>query len=213
MSDTPFTFDDFLTRAKSKLALAPVFGAEEDDIGDHSLDPSLIALRQQGPRKFAAVLFGIVKGQEPSVLLTQRTSHLPSHAGQIAFPGGKIDADDASPLEAALREAQEEVGLARHFVDCLGYLGPYQTTTGFRIMPVVALIDPRRALMANPDEVADLFEVPLAFLMNPQNHQRHRREFRGRERIYYAMPFGERYIWGATAGMIRSLYSLLYEEA
>lgn len=207
-----FALDDFLARAREKLDAAPVYGPEEEDIGDHSLDPSLVALRAPGPRKPAAVLFGIMLRDEPTVLLTQRTSHLPSHAGQIAFPGGKIDAQDASPLAAALREAEEEVGLAAECVECLGYLDTYQTTTGFRIVPVVGLVSPEATFQANPDEVADVFEVPLTFLMNPANHQRHSREFRGHQRKYYAMPFGERYIWGATAGMIRRLYARLYEN-
>ncbi|MBX9619627.1 MAG: CoA pyrophosphatase [Hyphomicrobiales bacterium] len=207
-----FALNDFIDRARVRLDPSPLFGEETADRGDHELDPTLISLRAPGPRKLAAVLVGIINRDEPSLLLTQRTSHLPSHAGQIAFPGGKIDADDASPLMAALREAEEEVGLHRGHVDCLGYLDPYQTTTGFRIMPVVALVDPGHRLTLNENEVADAFEVPLAFLMDPANHQEHSREFRGRDRHYYAMPFGERYIWGATAGMIRRLYQRLYTD-
>lgn len=207
-----FDFGDFMARARAKLYREPPLGAEADDIGDHSLDPSLVALRAPGPRKPAAVLVGIIERPDPTILLTQRTSHLPSHAGQIAFPGGKIDAGDASPLAAALREAEEEVGLDRRFVEPIGYLDPYQTTTGFRIVPVVGLVAPDHDLTANPHEVADLFEVPLSFLMNPHNHERHSREFRGASRQYYAMPFGERYIWGATAGMIRRLYARLYRD-
>ena len=206
----PFALDDFIQRARAHLDHTPLLDDGDEDEGDHSLDPSLIALRVPGPVKAAAVLVGIVARAEPTLLLTLRTSHLPTHAGQIAFPGGKIDAEDASPLAAALREAEEEIGLDRHFVDCMGYLKPYRTTTGYRIVPVVGLVDPSRTLQATPDEVADLFEVPLAFLMNPANHQQHSREFRGQERRYYAMPFGERYIWGATAGMIRRLYLRLY---
>ena len=140
------------------------------------------------------------------VLLTQRTAELREHAGQIAFPGGKIDATDKSPLDAALREAEEEVGLDRSYVDPIGYLDLYGTGFGFRILPTVARVRPGFTLTINHSEVVDAFEVPLAFLMNPANHQVHSKEFRGMERSYYAMPYAERYIWGATAGMLRVLY-------
>lgn len=163
----------------------------------------------------AAVLIPIVRrdetpDNEATVLLTQRASALRSHAGQIAFPGGKIDHEDGSPLAAALREAEEEIGLERRFVNPLGYLDPYISGTGFRIVPVVALVDPGFSLIINPGEVDDAFEVPLSFLMQPANHQLHAAEWQGRTRRYYAMPFGERYIWGATAGIIHNLYTRLY---
>ena len=140
------------------------------------------------------------------VLLTQRSADLNEHAGQVAFPGGKIDATDASPLDAALREAEEEVGLDADFVEPIGYLDLYGTGFGFRILPTVARVRPGFELTINQSEVDDAFEVPLAFLMNPANHQVHSKEFRGMERSYYAMPYAERYIWGATAGMLRVLY-------
>jgi 8-oxo-dGTP pyrophosphatase MutT (NUDIX family) len=143
---------------------------------------------------------------QPTVLLTQRAAHLNDHAGQISFPGGKIDATDASPLDAALREAEEEIGLSRQFIDPIGYLDLYATGFGFRILPTVARVKPGFRLRINQAEVDDAFEVPLAFLMNPANHQVHSKEFRGMERSYYAMPFEERYIWGATAGILRVLY-------
>jgi 8-oxo-dGTP pyrophosphatase MutT (NUDIX family) len=138
--------------------------------------------------------------------LTQRSAHLNDHAGQISFPGGKIDPTDASPLDAALREAEEEVGLDRSFIDPIGYLDLYGTSFGFRILPTVARVRPGFDLRINQSEVDDAFEVPLSFLMNPANHQVHSKEFRGMERTYYAMPFAERYIWGATAGILRVLY-------
>ena len=144
------------------------------------------------------------------MLLTQRSPNLSSHAGQIAFPGGKIDVTDASPLDAALREAEEEVGLDRSFVDPIGYLDVYGTAFGFRILPTVARVRPGFTLKINEGEVDDAFEVPLAFLMDPTNHQLHSKEFRGMERSYYAMPFAERYIWGATAGILRVLYERIY---
>jgi 8-oxo-dGTP pyrophosphatase MutT (NUDIX family) len=147
-----------------------------------------------------------VEHPQPTVLLTQRSAHLNDHAGQIAFPGGKIDPTDATPRDAALREAFEEVGLERRFVEPIGYLDLYATSFGFRILPTVARVEPGFSLRVNAAEVDDAFEVPLAFLMNPANHQIHSKEFRGMERWYYAMPFADRYIWGATAGILRVLY-------
>jgi len=178
--------------------------------GDAGTDRMLQILAHEQPIRPAAVLIPIVDHPEPTVLLTQRSPHLADHAGQIAFPGGKIDATDASPRDAALREAEEEVGLDRSFVDPLGYLGVYGTSFGFRILPTVARVRPGFSLQINRSEVDDAFEVPLAFLMNPTNHQLHAKEFRGVERTYYAMPFAERYIWGATAGILRVLYERIY---
>ena len=170
-----------------------------------------IAFRvREQPVRPAAVLIPVVDHREPTVLLTQRSPHLSSHAGQISFPGGKIDATDASPLDAALREAEEEVGLKRDFIEPIGYLDLYGTAFGFRILPTVARVKPGFKLTINEGEVVDAFEVPLAFLMNPENHQIHSKEFRGMERSYYAMPFAERYIWGATAGILRVLYERIY---
>jgi 8-oxo-dGTP pyrophosphatase MutT (NUDIX family) len=164
-----------------------------------------IVAREQ-PIRPAAVLIPVVEHAQPTVLLTQRSAHLADHAGQIAFPGGKIDATDASPLDTALREAWEEVGLDRSFVDPIGYLGLYGTSFGFRILPTLARVKPGFTLKLNQSEVADAFEVPLSFLMDPANHQLHSKEFRGMERSFYAMPYAERYIWGATAGILRMLY-------
>jgi 8-oxo-dGTP pyrophosphatase MutT (NUDIX family) len=158
----------------------------------------------------AAVLIPVVDHKEPTVLLTQRSPNLSEHAGQIAFPGGKIDATDVSPRDAALREAWEEVGLDRSFIDPIGYLDVYGTGFGFRILPTVARVKPGFKLTINHSEVVDAFEVPLAFLMDPANHQIHSKDFRGIERSYYAMPFAERYIWGATAGILRVLYERIY---
>ncbi len=161
----------------------------------------------------AAVLIPVVMRAEPTVLLTQRTAHLPTHAGQVAFPGGKIDADDADAVAAALREAQEEVGLWPDTVEVLGALPEYVTGTAFVVTPVVALVDPGHTLQPNPHEVAEAFEVPLAFLMNPAHHRRHEMLWEGRMRQWFSMPYhdggSERFIWGATAGMVRNLYRLL----
>ena len=152
----------------------------------------------------------VVARPEPTVLLTQRTPDLSTHSGQIAFPGGKIDPTDASPLAAALREAQEEVGLDPHFIEPLGYLDLYLTFSGYRILPVVARVSADYRMTLNPHEVADAFEVPLEFLMHPDNHQLLQRDWKGVQRRYFAMPFGERYIWGVTAGILRNLYERIY---
>src|ERR1700746_816125 len=178
--------------------------------GDVGTDRMLEIIAREQPIRPAAVLIPIVDHPEPTVLLTQRSPHLADHAGQISFPGGKIDATDASPRDAALREAWEEVGLDRSFVDPIGYLDVYGTGFGFRILPTVARVKPGFALTINHSEVVDAFEVPLSFLMNPANHQIHSKEFRGMERSYYAMPYAERYIWGATAGILRALYERIY---
>jgi 8-oxo-dGTP pyrophosphatase MutT (NUDIX family) len=165
------------------------------------------------PPRDAAVLIGVVVGVEPAVLLTQRTAHLSTHAGQIAFPGGKVDAGDADVVAAALREAQEEVALDPAFVEVLGTLPVYATGTAFRVTPVVALIHPGFALRPNPGEVACTFEVPLAHLMNPAHHRQHEMPWQGQTRRWFSMPYQdgphERFIWGATAGMLRNLYRLL----
>jgi 8-oxo-dGTP pyrophosphatase MutT (NUDIX family) len=154
----------------------------------------------------------VVDHPEPTVLLTQRAAHLNDHAGQISFPGGKIEPADASPVQTALREAEEEIGLQGQFVDPIGYLDLYGTSFGFRILPTVARVRPGFELRVNQAEVDDTFEVPLAFLMNPANHQLHSRQFRGVERTYYAMPYEERYIWGATAGILRVLYDRIWKS-
>ena len=143
-------------------------------------------------------------------MLTQRTDSLSSHAGQIAFPGGKIEEADRDPIAAALREAQEEIGLDPGFVEPLGYLDAYRTGTGYRIFPVVALVRPGFELRLDAREVADAFEVPLSFLMDARNHQTHDRTLRGVTRRFYAMPFEERYIWGATAGIMKNMHQRLF---
>ena len=144
------------------------------------------------------------------MLLTLRTDSLPSHAGQIAFPGGKMEPGETDPLTTALREAHEEIGLAAGFVEPLGYLDAYRTGTGFRIYPVVALVRDGFALTLDTSEVAEAFEVPLDFLMDEGNHRTHVRAWRGGERRFYAMPFEQRYIWGATAGIIRNMHQRLF---
>ena len=158
----------------------------------------------------AAVLVPLVKREvELTVLLTQRTPHLLAHAGQVAFPGGRIEATDRDPVHAALREADEEVGLPADHVCVIGRLDTYITGTGYEIAPVVGLVRVPYPVRPDPDEVADIFEVPLAFVVDTANHERHSREFQGRIRSFFVLPYPGRYIWGATAGMLVNLAEVL----
>ncbi|MCL4164547.1 UNVERIFIED_CONTAM: hypothetical protein GTU68_014064 [Idotea baltica] len=159
----------------------------------------------------AAVLVPICeRGGCANVILTERTKTLRAHAGQIAFPGGRQDEGDNSPLHTALREAEEEIGLAAEHVTILGFLDAYLTGTGYLVSPVVGVVSADFVARPEPREVADVFEVPLGFLMNPNNHQTHDRDISGKSRRYVAMPFEDRYIWGATAGMLKNLYDRVY---
>lgn len=161
----------------------------------------------------ASVLVPLVLRDELTVLLTQRTEHLSDHPGQISFPGGRAEAHDANPVATALREAEEEIGLPPAAVDVLGSLPIYTTGSGFIVTPVVGLLQPDLPLKPDPHEVAEVFEVPLAFLMNPANHRRHQFDFGGVKREFFAMPWvqGQRryFVWGATAAMLRNLYRFL----
>ena len=165
------------------------------------------------PPAKAAVLVALVQRQEINVLLTQRSAGLSNHSGQIAFPGGRQDPEDHNANDTALREAWEEVGLESRFVEVLGVLPQYVTGTSFIISPVVALVQPGFELRPNPHEVADIFEVPLAFLLNPAHHQRHAFEWQGMRREWFSMPYRvgnkDHYIWGATAGMLRNFYRFM----
>lgn len=158
----------------------------------------------------AAVLVPVVRRAAGlTILLTQRTDHLYDHAGQISFPGGRTEAHDTSAAATALRETFEEIGLPDSLVEVIGTLAQYTTVTGYRVTPVVGLVDPAHALVLDPFEVAEAFEVPLAFFLDPANHQRNTMQLQGRTRHYYAMPYERRYIWGATAGMLMNLYAVL----
>jgi len=207
--------ESFFDRARARLKL-DVPAALTDPTaqgvrrGDLDLDPVLWERAGVSATKPAAVLVPIIDRSEPMVLLTLRTAELASHAGQIAFPGGKIDPDDASPVAAALREATEEIGLAPVLIEPIGYLDLYLTFSGFRILPTVARVKPDFTLTLNPWEVTETFEVPLDFLMTSKNHQRKTRDWKGIPRDYYAMQFENRYIWGITAGILRNLYERVY---
>jgi len=184
-----------LDRLRSVLQSSPLRSVfvVEDGVGDEELMP-------------ASVLFPIVLRESgASVLLTQRTEHLKAHPGQISFPGGRVEPEDRSPADTALREAQEEIGLSSRHVEILGYLPEYRTGTGFRVTPVVAVVTPPFDLHPDPGEVAKIFEVPFVFLMDAANHQQHAMHYRGKLRHYFAMPYGEYFIWGATAGIIVTL--------
>jgi 8-oxo-dGTP pyrophosphatase MutT (NUDIX family) len=200
--------EDFKERAKLHLLAAPPVGwnRSDDDMNERArMIPDGVETKP------AAVLVPIILRSEPMVLLTQRHADLSKHAGQIAFPGGRIDAGE-SAVQAALREASEEVGLDSKFVTPLGFLDGYLTITQYIVTPVVALVDAACAFTAQQGEVDDIFEVPLSFLMNPENRRTQSREWKGMTRHFYVYPHGERYIWGATAGMIKNLHDRLYHH-
>jgi 8-oxo-dGTP pyrophosphatase MutT (NUDIX family) len=176
---------------------------------DFDLNPN-VPRRDETSLKPAAVLVGVVARYPLTVILTQRTATLSSHAGQIAFPGGRIDGPDETPDAAALREAFEEIGLQRGLVQPLGFLDSYQTATGYAVEPLIGLIEPTFALRLEASEVSEAFEVPLAFLMNEANHQTHTKTWQGTERRFYAMPYQSRYIWGATAGILKNMHERLF---
>lgn len=205
---SPFLPDPFFARATSRLDHDPP-GSGTGTLGDDTLNPGMMPADMV--LRDAAVLMPVVAHERgATMLLTQRTPHLAAHAGQIAFPGGKIEAGDRDPAAAAIREAEEEIGLDPAKVSPVGYLPPYLTRTGFRIVPVLGRIDPNHRLTLNRNEVEDAFEVPLEFLMTPDNHRMGSRFLLGAPRRFYEMPFGERYIWGITAGIIRALYERVF---
>ena len=187
------------------IARAP--GTRAARRGDHDLNPGM---RPEGPLTPAAVLVPLVlRPGGPTVLLTQRTDHLHDHAGQISFPGGRIEGGDATPEAAALRETEEEIGLAPSRVELIGRLDTYVVRTGFEVTPVVGFVNPPLHLNLDPFEVAEVFEVPLSFILDRANHERRSREFQGVQRLFYVMQYEERYIWGATAAMLVNLVDIL----
>jgi len=206
---------EFFARVRRRLSL-DVPAALRDPTapavrGDLDLDPESWTKAGVTAAKPAAVLIPVVDRSAPTVILTQRTADLPSHPGQIAFPGGKIDGEE-TPAGAALREAEEEIGLTPALVETLGYLDLYLTFSGFRILPTVARVEPDFALTLNHSEVAEVFEVPLEYLMRAENYRRKSRDWNGIVRHYYEIPYLNRYIWGVTAGILRNLYERIYRE-
>lgn len=208
-ADPDLTAGQFRALAAARLRATP---PADDELGlgsDFDLNPEAITLVDRAV-KAAAVLVPVIARAPLTILLTERTSHLSAHAGQIAFPGGKIEPGDTGPLAAALRETNEEIGLDCAAIEPLGYLDRYRTGTGYLITPVVALVSADAHMAPDPSEVAGVFEVPFAFLMREQNQRIDSRHWRGAERRFYAMPYEDHYIWGATAGIIRMLHRRLF---
>jgi 8-oxo-dGTP pyrophosphatase MutT (NUDIX family) len=187
-----------------RLASSPPI---EELLTADDLEKQHAAARQ--PLRPAAVLLLVVNHAEPTVVFTQRTAHLADHAGQISFPGGRSDEGDGSPERTALREAEEEVGISADRVELLGRLPEYRTSTGYHVTPVVGWAEPPLVYRPDPHEVDEVFEVPLAFLLDSSNHRYESAFYRGRMRNYWAMPYGERFIWGATAGMLVTFHRIM----
>ncbi|MEZ2219880.1 CoA pyrophosphatase [Rhizobium sp. RCC_161_2] len=210
MSEFPlYSAGEFRRRALNQSG-GPVELAWRDH-GDHALNPETILQVEGLNLRDAAVLVPVVDdGEDAKVIFTLRTSTLRKHSGQIAFPGGAIDPEDASPEMAAMREAAEEIGLADIFIEPVARLPYYLAATGFRITPILAVVKPGFELALNPTEVEDAFEVPLSFLMDPDHHVTDSMVWQGIERHFYRMPYGSHMIWGITAGIVRTLYERLY---
>lgn len=186
------------------------FASDEMD-GDYQMNEGMRESVIANAKKHAAVLIGLIEREgSVNVILTKRTEALNNHSGQVAFPGGRIDDDDASPEAAALREAWEEIGLDINEVEIMGRLPDYYTGSGYRVAPVIGFVREGADFEINPDEVDYMFEVPLAFLMDVANHTTTSRMWKERERFFYEMPYQEHYIWGVTAGMIRVLYDRVF---
>jgi 8-oxo-dGTP pyrophosphatase MutT (NUDIX family) len=211
--DAEFSAQEFFDRVRRRLSFEVPAGLRDPTApavrGDLDLDPESWTKAGVIATKPAAVLIAVVDRAAPTVILTERTAGLPSHAGQIAFPGGKIDGDETAAA-AALREAEEEIGLKPALVESLGYLDLYLTFSGFRILPTVARVEPDFALTPNRSEVADVFEVPLEYLMRPENYRRKSRDWNGVIRHYYEIPYLNHYIWGVTAGILHNLCERIY---
>ena len=201
--DIPIVTRDFLADRLARPAVKP-----------RPEDKHIVAIPPDARVTLAAVLVPLVhRPGGVNVLLTQRTDHLRDHPSQISFPGGRVEGGDENRVETALREAEEEIGLARDRIEIIGTLPDHEMPSGFRISPIIGWIEPPFELKLDPFEVAAAFEVPLAFLLDPANHQRRRFHFNGRDRDYLAIPYEGRYIWGATAGMLHSLYRQLADDS
>ncbi len=217
MTHEPFTEHWFRLLAEGRLEPSPTEAVFDPRSGktwgrsDWELNPEMIAdFAVMKPPRPAAVLVPVIARRELTVLFTQRPQTMPTHAGQISFPGGKVERHDPDHAAAALREAEEEIGLKQQHIEVLGFLDTYRTGTGFNVAPLVAIVQPDFTLQLDEREVEEAFEVPLSFLMDEANHQKHTRPWQGRERHFYAMPYGERYIWGATAGMLKNMHQRLF---
>jgi 8-oxo-dGTP pyrophosphatase MutT (NUDIX family) len=207
MSFTPARIRESLARVEHGLRQAGLRVR-----GDHDGNPGMGTV-PGAPLRPAAVLVPLVDRPEGlSVLLTQRTAHLHDHAGQVSFPGGRLEADDPDAIAAALRETEEEIGLARRHVEIVGRLDTYRTRTAYEVTPVVGIVTPPFELAPDDFEVADVFEMPLDFALDPRHHERHSRLFQGVERHFWVLPYKDRYVWGATAGMLVNLYEALTGE-
>lgn len=209
MANSPFSAEAFRLRAQKQVEPAEA----QPEYGDHRFNPGHPRLTLNGVRlRPAAVLIPVVDhGEEATVLLTKRSETLRNHTGQVAFPGGRIDATDPTPEYAALRETQEEIGLPDTFIDVVGRMPDYVSGTGYRIAPVLSVVKPGFHLTLNPHEVDTAFEVPLRFLMDPANHWQGSRIWNDIEWMFYEMPYDGQHIWGVTAGIIRTLYERLYK--
>ncbi|WP_276120712.1 CoA pyrophosphatase [Pararhizobium qamdonense] len=209
MTGPLFSADDFRRRALQQSG-SPDEEAWRDH-GDFLLNPDTVPYLETLKLRDAAVLVPVIDdGDEARVIFTRRTATLRKHSGQVSFPGGAIDPEDDTPERAALRETEEEIGLDRRFVETVGRLPYYMAMSGFRITPILAVVQPGYDLIPNPAEVAAVFDVPLSFLMNPDNHGLGQATWKGAERYFYSMPYGEQHIWGITAGIVRMLYERLY---
>lgn len=221
----PFSADGFRALAKAggyplenaawmaaqPLAYGIDAGHAIDDDGNLIDDARLDRIVKADAWKTSAVLIPVLaKEPEVTVLLTLRTSHLSSHSGQIAFPGGKIEPSDANPVATALREAEEEIGLPRTLAEPLAVMDLHKTGTGYRIVPVIAMIDPRFTPLPDPNEVADVFEVPLSFLMAEQNHIAHIGQYKGQSILFNSLTYNDWFIWGATAAIIKNMHDRLF---
>jgi 8-oxo-dGTP pyrophosphatase MutT (NUDIX family) len=187
--------------------------SERGQGGDFQLNPVLLELHKNRNLPLATVLIGVVEYQEaPRVILTRRSENLKKHSGQVAFPGGKVDDTDPSPLDAVLRETEEEIGLTSGYIDIAGYLQTFETGSGFLVLPVVGYVRPGFELKINTEEVADVFEVPLNFLMNRENHNIKQDVWNGQLRSYYSMSHEQHHIWGVTAGILRNLSERAFDD-
>ncbi len=206
MNSSIFTLDEFRHRAWQAQSDVP-----RVETGDFQFNPDLEDLIRQNALREAAVLIGVLQGKDgPSVLLTERTATLRSHSGQIAFPGGRVDSTDRTYAETALRECEEEVGIGGEHLEIVGEMPIYFSGSGYRIHPVLAVISGDYELRPNEQEVASIFDVPLSFLMNEGNHRKNSRQWQGKTRYFYEMPYQDRHIWGVTAGILRVMFERLY---